>query len=214
MAMSKEERNAYMREWNKKNRDKKRESDRKYREAHKDEIKAYHKGWRDSNREHLNEMQRGKYKENPEAFKERKERYVNSHLEQVKESRTRYKKENRQKCTDYERNKRHNDPIYRFRSGARHLIWSYNRKKGYKGGKTVWEMVGCDFDSFLVHIQSQFTEGMTMENYGLSEGCWNIDHIVPISTAETDEDIERLNHYTNLRPMWAIENSKKSRKTP
>jgi hypothetical protein len=214
MAMSKEERNAYMREWNKKNRDKKRESDRKYREAHSAEIKAYHKEWRDNNREHLNERQRERYKENPEAFKLRKDRYTNSHQAQVKEAHARYKRENRQRCTDYERNKRHSDPVYRFRTSVRCLIWGYARKKGYKGNKKTWELVGCDFDSFLVHIKSQFEDGMTLENYGHGEGQWNIDHIIPICTAKTDEDIERLNHYSNLRPMWATENYRKSRKTP
>jgi hypothetical protein len=214
MAMSKEERNAYMREWRKKNRDKIRERDKKYREANKEKIKEYHKGWRDNNREHLNEKARERYKEDPQPFKERKERYVASHQEQVKESRHRYKVENRQRYADYERNKRQSDPVYRFRKGVIRLINGYAKKKGYAGGKGTWEMVGCDFDTFLVHIQSQFTEGMTIENYGNGEGCWNIDHIIPICTAETDEDIERLNHYLNLRPLWATENCRRARKTP
>lgn len=214
MAQTKEERNAYMREWNKKNREKKAERDRLYRETHREEIKAMHKAWRDKNREYLNEKQREKYKENPQAFKERKDRYVNSHLEQVKESRRRYKEENRKKCADYERNRRHQDPIHRFRSSFVCLIRGYARKKGYTGSKKTWDMVGCDFDFFLAYIQSQFVDGMTMENYGHGQGKWNIDHIIPISTAQNDEDIERLNHYTNLRPMWATDNYKKSKKTP
>ena len=214
MAMSKEERNAYMREWRKKNKAKISEQNKKYRESHKSEAKLYHKEWRDKYRDVLNEKAREKYKENPEAFKERKERYVQSHREQYKESNRRYKSENRQKCSDYERNKRHSDPVYRFRTSVRCLIWGYNKKKGYTGGKTVWEMVGCDFDAFLAHIQRQFEDGMTLENYGHGIGCWNIDHIIPISTAQTDEDIERLNHYSNLRPLWATDNYKKSRKTP
>lgn len=203
-----------MREWKKKNRDKKREQDKKYREAHKEEIKAYHKAWRDNNREHLNEQQKARYKENPQMFKEINNRYKASHQEAVKEARTRYKTENRQKCTDYERNKRHNDPVYRFRTSSRHLIWMYAKNKGYTKPIRVWEMIGCDFNTFLAHIQSQFEEGMTLENYGNGENQWNIDHIIPISTANTDEDIERLNHYTNLRPLWSTDNYKKSRKTP
>ena len=214
MAMSREEKNAYMREWNKKNKDKKRERDKKYREANKEKIREYHKEWRDKNRDHLNEKAREKYKENPQAFKERKERYVASHIEQVKEARHRYKVENREKCADYERNKAQSDPVYRFRKGVIRLINGYARKKGYKGNKGTWEMVGCDFATFLIHIQSQFVDGMTLENYGNGEGRWSIDHIIPICTAESDEDIERLNHYSNLRPLWAKENSKKTNKTP
>jgi hypothetical protein len=214
MPQTKEERNAYMREWRKQNKDKISEQNKKYRDAHKAEAKEYHKAWRDKNRDHLNELQREKYKENPQAFKDRKERYIASHIEKVKDSRHRYKVENRQKCTDYQRNKRHSDPVYKFRSSFTHLMSLYRRKSGYTGSKGTWEMVGCDFDTFLKHIQSQFEDGMTMEKYGHREGCWNIDHIVPISTAKTDEDIERLNHYSNLRPMWAIDNYRKSKKTP
>lgn len=34
----------------------------------------------------------------------------------------------------------------------------------------------------------------------------HIDHIIPISSAETLEDVYRLNHYTNLQPLWAKDN--------
>ena len=214
VAQTKEEHNAYMREWRKNNRDKVKAQNRKYREEHKSEAAEYHKAWRDKNREHLNGQAREKYKENPTAFKERKERYIVSHQERYKESNKRYKQENRQKCPDYERNKRHSDPVYRFRTSVRCLIWGYAKKKGYKGNKKTWELVGCDFDTFLAYIQSQFEDGMTLENYGHGEGKWNIDHIIPISTAKTDEDVERLNHYTNLRPMWATDNYRRPKKTP
>lgn len=210
--MTREEKNAYQREWNKRNREKKKEQDRKYREANREKVKAYHKEWRDKNRERLNEQQKKRYMENPDAFKERKARYVETHGEAVKESSKRYRTENRQKRTDYERTKRQTDHVYRFRTSFRCLIGGYLRKRGYKGGKSVWEVVGCDFDTFLAYITNLFEDGMTLENYGQRSGCWNIDHIIPISTATNDEDLERLNHYTNLRPMWATENYKKSKK--
>lgn len=193
-------------------KERKRISNKKYRETHKKQIKAIHKAWRDKNREKINAQAREKYKENPQPFKDRKARYVNSHQEQVKESNHKYKIENRQKCTDYERNKRHNDPIYNFRCGIRRLIGQYTTGKGYKGTKTTYEILGCNFYFFLEYIQSKFKEGMTLENYGHGKGKWNIDHIIPISSAKTDEDLEELNHFTNLQPLWASENYKKSKK--
>lgn len=214
MAQTKEERNAYMRVWRKKNKVKISEQNKRYRESHKAEARDYHKAWRDANREHLNEQAREKYRQNPQSFKERKNRYVASNQEKVKKSQHRYKTENRQKCTDYERIKRQSDPVYRFRTSVRCLIWGYAKKKGYKGNKKTWELVGCDFDTFLAYVQSQFEDGMTLENYGHGRGCWNIDHIVPISTAQTDDDVERLNHYSNLRPMWSTDNYRKSKKAP
>lgn len=183
-------------------------TNKKYRETHKEQIKEAHRKWREKNREHINAKAREQYKENSEPFKDRNNRYTNSHKEKVKQSRHRYKIENRQKCTDYERNKRHNDSIYRLRTNLRNLIRRYTKGKGYKGSKSVYEILGCDFDYFKDYIEKKFKNGMTFENYGE----WNIDHIIPISSAKNDEDLERLNHYTNLQPLWANENYKKGKK--
>lgn len=193
---------------------KKREYDKEYRKANRERIYAAHKAWRDKNADHVREKARENYHKNPQAQKARKDKYQASHIEQVKESRHKYKVENRQRYADYEREKRHSNPEYRFKTSFVHLMSLYRKKTGYTGGKGTWEMVGCDFETFLAHIQSQFEEGMTMDNYGHRGGCWNIDHIVPISTAKTNDDIERLNHYTNLRPMWASDNYKKNKKMP
>lgn len=46
---------------------------------------------------------------------------------------------------------------------------------------------------------------MTWENKGLYNGelnfGWDIDHIIPISSAKSEEDIIRLNHFSNLQPL-------------
>ena len=49
---------------------------------------------------------------------------------------------------------------------------------------------------------------MTWENHGE----WHIDHIMPMYTAQTEEETLELNHYTNLQPLWAEENLSKSNK--
>ena len=192
----------------------KREYDKRYRETHKEQIRESHKAWREKNSDHVKEKARENYYKNPQAHKARVDKYKESHIEQVKDARHRYKIENRQKCTDYQRNKRQNDPVYRFRNGITRLVSTYKKKTGYTGSKGTWEMIGCDFETFLSHIQAQFESGMTLENYGGGAGRWSIDHIIPMSTARNDEDVERLNHYTNLRPLWSTENCKKAGKTP
>lgn len=69
-----------------------------------------------------------------------------------------------------------------------------------------------NWDKFREYIESQFTEGMTWDNYGNKPNCWSIDHIIPISLANNIEEVNKLNHYTNLRPMWHIDNIKKRNK--
>lgn len=212
--MTPEEKKARKREADKRYREthkeKLREKSRKYAETHKEEIRARQKAWAEKNKDLINKRNRERYKENPEVFKARNDKYIESHKDYVKERSKKYQ----QQRIEYNRHKTQTDPKFRFRRTVWTLINKYMRQKGYTGTKKVWEIVGCDFETFLSHIQGQFEEGMSLENYGIGQGKWNIDHIVPISQAESNEDIERLNHYTNLRPMWSIENIRKGKKTP
>lgn len=59
-----------------------------------------------------------------------------------------------------------------------------------------------------MHIQLQFAPGMTWANHG----DWHIDHRVPLASAKTIVEREKLCHYTNLQPLWAQDNLKKSSK--
>lgn len=64
------------------------------------------------------------------------------------------------------------------------------------------DILGCSFDFFKSHIESQFKEGMSWYNHGQ----WHIDHKVPLNVSLTSDDVLKLNHYTNLQPLWADEN--------
>jgi hypothetical protein len=69
-------------------------------------------------------------------------------------------------------------------------------------------IVGRSHEQFRVHIEKQFLRGMTWENRDM----WHIDHIIPISKAKCEQDVISLYHFTNLRPMWAVDNIRKSNK--
>ena len=60
-------------------------------------------------------------------------------------------------------------------------------------------ILGCSFSDFKIHLESKFESWMTWDNYGLYNGelnyCWDIDHIIPLSSAKTEEDILRLNNH-------------------
>ena len=79
--------------------------------------------------------------------------------------------------------------------------------KFVKKNKTQ-EILGCSFEFFLNFISSQFKDGMSLER--LSE--IHLDHIIPISSAKTEEEVIKLNHYTNFQPLWASDNFKKGDK--
>lgn len=205
--MTREEKNAYQREWNRKNRDKKRLLDQKYRAEHKEEIKEIHRKWREKNRDHINELNRKKYKENPQAFAERNKKYIETHQEKVQERMKKYRETHKKEKYEYEM-KRRSNPLNRLKLNIRSLIKNSIEGKHYKKNTKTEKILGCTLDFFIEYLQSKFEEGMTIENHGL----WHIDHIKPIALATTEEEIIKLNHYTNLQPLWAIDNLKKGSK--
>jgi len=81
-----------------------------------------------------------------------------------------------------------------------------DRKKNPKRTK---DMLGCSWEDLFKHIENKFQRGMSWEN----RGEWHIDHIIPLSSAKNQEEIEKLCHYTNLQPLWASENLQKGKKT-
>jgi hypothetical protein len=71
-------------------------------------------------------------------------------------------------------------------------------------------MVGCTQDELFKHIEAQFTDGMSWDRLGDIE----IDHIIPLASAKTEEELIALCHYTNLQPLWAEHNRLKGTLMP
>ena len=80
------------------------------------------------------------------------------------------------------------------------------KNQGFKKSARAHQILGCTYEEFKTYIEVRFLEGMTWENYSM----WEYDHIIPISSALSEEDCIRLNHYTNFQPLWKKDNMKKS----
>ena len=112
---------------------------------------------------------------------------------------------------NYQKGKRLNNSNFRIAWNIRASIsMSFKRSCNgkYKKSKKTEEVLGCTIKEFTIYLQSLFLKGMNLDNYGK----WHIDHIIPISSAKSEEEIIRLNHYTNFQPLWAEDNFKKSNK--
>lgn len=89
------------------------------------------------------------------------------------------------------------------------------KEKGVKKDSKTADLIGCTFEQCRHHLESKFKPGMSWENHGLGiEGNleWHIDHIAPIASFDLTDPVQqkRCFHYTNLQPLWAHENLKKS----
>ena len=105
-------------------------------------------------------------------------------------------------------NRRMEEPLFKFKKLLRNNIRNSFKRGGFSKTSQACEILGADWDVVKKYFESKFKPGMTWENMGL----WHIDHILPISMATCEEDVIRLNHYTNLQPLWAKDNIKKSDK--
>ena len=81
---------------------------------------------------------------------------------------------------------------------------------GKKKAESSMNLLGCTAEHFKKHLEAQFKDDMSWENYGIKG--WHIDHIIPLSSAKTEEEMYKLCYYTNLQPLWGNDNIKKSNK--
>lgn len=95
------------------------------------------------------------------------------------------------------------DPIFKMRCNIRTLIRNSMANQFTKKSKKTIEILGCTFEEFKVHIESQFDDNMNWDNHG---SYWHYDHIKPISLAIDEQQVYELNHYTNFQPLEKIAN--------
>jgi hypothetical protein len=160
------------------NKEKIRLSNKNYRESHKEKIIKY----REDNKDYYKEYNK-KYL--PEYYRANKEEFLDNQRE-------------------YNKNRRHTDLNFKLLCHLRNRI--YRALKGSDKSQTTLELLGCSPKELKKHLISQFTDGMTWENYG--RFGWVLDHIRPCASFDLSKESERkiCFHYSNLQPLWWYDN--------
>lgn len=138
----------------------------------------------------------------------RKLEYYHSDKEQASIRAKEYKANNRDYLNEYQRNRIHADLNYRLSRNLRNRLNQMLRKnKTDKQGSAVRDL-GCSLGYFREYIGGLFREGMSWENYGSD---WHLDHIVPLCQFDLFDREQFLKscHYTNIQPLWVVENQSK-----
>lgn len=171
------------------------------KDKNKDKIKIRRRNHYLNNKEKENKQS----KEYKEKNKELVNKYAIDYYYNNKDS-EKYKERKK----NYYKNRLNDDIFYKIRHYLTCMIGTYFRNGGFTKKTRTYEIIGCSFEDFKLHIENKFEPWMTWENRGLYNGTlnygWDIDHIIPISSAETEDDIVRLNHYSNLRPLCSYIN--------
>ena len=111
---------------------------------------------------------------------------------------------------EYRYNRRKDDMFFKIKGNLSGRLSDLINKRNLS--TNTFELIGCNRETFLSHIEKQFTEGMTWENYGLKG--WHIDHIIPLSSFDLiiESEVKKACHYTNLQPLWWYDNLEKGNK--
>lgn len=131
-----------------------------------------------------------------------------------------YEASNREKI-NRKRRERRKDPqrgiVLSLRSRQNTLFKKEGIRKTQPTTKLLKEWLGCSIGECKAHIESLFLEKMGWNNRGVGMHKWQIDHKIPITLTEihdgsmADTSLNRkIWHYTNLQPLWHLDNAKKS----
>jgi hypothetical protein len=197
------------------NKEKRKESVKNYFEKNKNKMEIYYKNYREENKEKIKTLRQNKkdeLKEYTKQWRENNKEYNKKYYENNKNKIKQYYNKNKEKINKYQniyqKQKREINPLYKLITNIRTRIYMSLKAKGYTKKSKTFETLGCSYEDFKQHLERQFTKGMTWDNLGQ----WHLDHIIPVSLAKDEQELIRLNHYTNFQPLWAKDNLEKHNK--
>jgi len=202
------------RKWREENPDKFVDSSRKWRAENSEKIAEKNRKWQAENKEKAAEGKRKYREENHEKIAEINRKWRESNTGYSAEISKKWREENPDRASKagkiYRKMRLESDPLFKLSINIRTLIGKSIKNQGYTKKSKTFEILGCTFEEFKMHIESQFQEGMSWER----RSEWHLDHFYPASKARDEAHLLELNHYTNLRPLWAIDNIRKGAKIP
>ena len=210
---NREHRLEYYRQWREQNKEHVLEQKKQYREQNKEKISQAQKDYYQKNKQAIREKSRLDYQENREKHLQRVRKYREDNYEYVQQQAKEYRQRNKHKSNQYQRDRYHSDLQFKMATLLRRRLEKAINKQ-QKTGSAVHDL-GCTIPELIQHIEQQFTEGMSWDNW--SHTGWHLDHIKPLSLFDlTDpEQYKQAAHYTNLQPLWAHDNlSKGNRYSP
>lgn len=160
-------------------------ADKRYRSKNKKKLDKYHKEWANENRDKLREYH-SEWREDNLEYKESRK--------------------------IYHYNKMSTDPKYKLGQRTRTAVYTCLKESNVAKYRSTFETLGYTLEELMNHLEPQFTEGMTWDNYGE----WHVDHKIPMSsfnfTSTEDHEFHLCWCLDNLQPLWGQENLSKGSK--
>lgn len=149
------------------------------------------------------------YIKNKEKIKE----YFTKNKERIKNYKKQHYKKNKkhiiEKCVEYTKNRRKKDSLYKLKHDLGNLILGVLKTKGYAKKSKTYLLLEADFETVKNHLEYTWFQNYGTEYIGQKV---HIDHITPCASAKTEEELSKLQHYTNLQYLTPEDNLRKSDK--
>lgn len=154
--------------------------------------------------------QRQWYIKNQEKILIKRREYRAKNKEKIKK----WKRENKDKINEtrriYTKNKLENDCVFKLKLQLRKMLKRSFERKSEKKDNHAEQILGCSINFFIKYLLQTYKDNYGCEWDGIE--TVHIDHIVPLATAKTKEEVMRLCNYKNLQLLKAKDNLKKGSK--
>lgn len=196
------------------NREKMRAASREWNRKNKARVRQTTKAWEEANKDRVRELNRRFHEQNKDSIRLRKMQWRKDNASHVSQKKREWRKANRdrvRKTANAWYSKRcKEDPAFHLSCRLRgRILEVLGRSLVRKHSRTV-SLLGCTGSELKEWIESKFSEGMSWEN----RSEWHIDHVIPVSKFDLRDPAQQSAafHYTNLQPLWAKDNLRKSNK--
>ena len=188
-------------EYYKKNKEKFSQHAKEYYKKNKEKILLQKKEYNKKNKEKNNKYNKEYYKNNKEKEKKRRVLYRKKNKDKI----LLYRKKNKRKKLKYLKERKKIDPIFKLRGCISSNIYGALKAQGYTKNTKTFNILKCEYNFFMDWLNGKASNGYT---YGI--GDLQLDHVIPISLAETEDEAILLSHYSNYQLLSADENLAKS----
>ena len=170
-----------------------------------DRVKDQVISWKLSNREQYLQSMRDWYHNNKDKPEFKRKRSASSGSWYY-----RNKDRSIQRSINYAANRKKKDPLFKMQTNLRSYLSRTFKSRGLHKNKHLMELLDCSWSELQQHIEKQFVDHMSWNNYGE----WHIDHIKALANFDLSnpDQLKEAWHYTNLQPLWKIDNLRKSNK--
>lgn len=165
--------------------------------------------WREQNKEHIKEYNKKYFQEHKdEILVDRKEYMYNyRQTSKYKEHKKEYALENKEKFNKLSKKRYANDIIFKLKHNVRVEVLRSFKLKYKQKNKHTEELTGCSLDFLINYLLKTFKTKYGYDWDGIEKV--HIDHKKPLVTANTEEEVIKLCHYTNLQLLKSVDNLKK-----